>query len=276
MFRALIFGGMAFRGARQAAGLLDAARLSRQRLTALPAECSPASIADAHAIQDAMVRQVRRPGDLGGWKCGATNAAAQAALKLTAPFRGPFFKDMIAEAPTSGPFLLHLETVGVRGVETELGFTMARPLPARNAPYTEEEVAEAVGALVPCVEVVATRFASPPVPSPWLIADTGGCGLVIPVRSAAVPAWRTLDLKALRAELRVNGELRGQGSGAVVMGSPLTSLTWLANQLSVAGHGLAADALVITGTLTGNLPVKSGDKVDVEWLGLARLALLAV
>ena len=67
-----------------------------------------------------------------------------------------------------------------------------------------------------------------------------------------------------------------QGAGAVVMGSPLTSLTWLANQLSVAGHGLAADALVITGTLTGNLPVKSGDKVDVEWLGLARLALLAV
>ena len=48
--------------------------------------------------------------------------------------------------------------------ECEIAFTFAQGLPAREQPYTEAEVAAAIGATRPSVELLAPRFAEPATP----------------------------------------------------------------------------------------------------------------
>src|SRR6266403_4587343 len=54
----------------QAAGLLAEARRNGQRLDALPESCRPATLADAHAIQEATALRLGEA--VAGWKVGAT------------------------------------------------------------------------------------------------------------------------------------------------------------------------------------------------------------
>ena len=61
----------------------------------------------------------------------------------------------------------------------------------------------------------------------------------------------TEPLAELEVVMKLDGEERGRGTCASVLGDPVDSVVWIANALSAEGLGLAAGHLVPIGTWTG-------------------------
>jgi 2-oxo-3-hexenedioate decarboxylase/2-keto-4-pentenoate hydratase len=241
----------------EAAAIFVAARRERRPVERLPASCAPRSWDDACAIQEAYASCAGAA--VVGYKVGCASAESQRLAGSPGPFPGRVF----AEACLASPATLARGDFFLLGVEAEFAFEMGRDLPPRRAPYTREEVAGAVDAVRPAIEVCDTRLAD------WktagiehIVADNGFHGALVlgkPVRD-----WRRLDLAAHEAVLRVDGAERGRGTGALVLGHPLDSLAWLAGDLGRRGIALRAGDVVAAGTCTGLHFVEAGQAVRAE------------
>jgi 2-keto-4-pentenoate hydratase len=225
-----------------------------------------------------------------GYKVGATNAAAQARMGLTEPFYGPLFTVNLRMSPAA--VSAGKNGYRLRGVEAEYGFLLADGLPARERPYTRDEVAARVAAVYPTIEVCGSRFAEPPpaaaagggaASSPPLatlvsIADQASHGCLVRGVRFFKPMEDWVELTKpgfahLPVHLRVNDALVATGTGADVLGDPLTSLVWLANAVRGTSAPLKAGDTVITGTMTGLTPVKPGDRVVADFVGFGEVAV---
>src|SRR2546426_12323308 len=105
----------------QAAGLLADARRNGQRLDALPESCRPATLDDAHAIQEATALRLGEA--IVGWKVGATPEGRVA--------RGALLRSWIYASGARVPAAM----VPLFGVEAEIAFRLDRDLPARDREY---------------------------------------------------------------------------------------------------------------------------------------------
>ena len=190
-----------------------------------------------------------------GWKVGATSKEAQRALDIEGPATAPMFAPTCFQSPASVAVFPGQSA----SVESEFAFRFARDLPKRPAPYSQDEVMDAVDALLPAIEIVGGRF-------------EGGFNRIGPVRLIAdmvahtafvsgqeVTDWRGIDLKSHSVSLLRNGERAGEGTGSLVLGDPLLVLHWTANHLLSRGESIEAGQIVTTGTCTGITPVAEGD-----------------
>jgi 2-keto-4-pentenoate hydratase len=247
-----------------AAALLVAAQRAVRPRPALPRECAPADLADAYAIQDRFVARLGRPA---GYKIGYANAAVQQSLGIHEPVFGRLIQGRILQSPARLP----AAGFATRVVETEFGVRMARALPPRREPYAEAEVTAAVGAVMPSLEIVDSRFEEWRKLSPLeAVADN-----VLHshwVRGREQPLGG-LDLAAHEVVTRVDGREAGRGRGANVLGSPLSALCWLANALVQMGRGLAAGDFVTTGCCMEILELPPGAVAEADFgtLGTVRV-----
>ncbi len=123
---------------------------------------------------------------------------------------------------------------------------MAKDLPPKSAGYSRAEVVAAIGAIIPSIEIVDSRYQEwTAVGAVSLIADQAVHGAW--VRGEPVADWQSLDLATHQVQLWVNGELSQTGNGAAVLGHPLNVLTWLANALNTQGRALNAGDMITTG-----------------------------
>jgi 2-keto-4-pentenoate hydratase len=248
-----------------AASLLTEAWQVGTMLDELPAACRPKTVRDGMQVQDALVAALDLP--VAGWKIGCTSKAAQRILKTRAPFPGRVFAPRVFDSgvvlPASG--------YGMRGIEGEFAFVLAKNLPPRARAYTRAEVRAAVGALRPAIEVVVSRFADwHKVNTASLIADMGCNGLL--VLGKPVKAWRALDLRRLAVRVFAGGKQVGEGSGAEALGDPLLALTWLANFQRRRG-GLMAGEVVTTGTCSGLYLAGPDDRIEARFGKLGTVGL---
>lgn len=255
----------------KAADLLLQARLNRRQLSKLPDDSLPATLAEAYAIQEALTRRLlaHYGGQQAGYKIACTNEAAQRFLNLDGPFHGPLLSALIHRSSAQLP----ATDFSMRAIEPEFGFEMAQSLPPRGEAYTREEVTAAVGALLPAIEIVDSRYeAWTTIGAACLIADQAAHGAW--VSGERVADWRALDLAAHEARLFINGALNQTGRGAVVLGHPLNALTWLANALREQGRGLKAGDLITTGVCVDEIyEAQPGDviKADFGVLGVVEV-----
>ena len=70
-----------------------------------------------------------------------------------------------------------------------------------------------------------------------------------------------------------NGELLGSAAGAEVMGSPVTSVTWLANKLVEYGTYLRKGDIVLSGAFMAADPAEAGDVYTVSLDGFPSLTM---
>ncbi|HMR30650.1 MAG TPA: fumarylacetoacetate hydrolase family protein [Geminicoccaceae bacterium] len=231
------------------------ARRADQLIPALTEDEVP-DIAAAYAVQRAAVAAWTQ--EPIGWKIGATSADTQGRLKVSGPFYGPIFAAHSHPSGTAVP-----GAAGLRGVEVELAFRLGRDLPAGTA-YEPAEVAEAAAGLYLALEFVATRQEGG-LEGRRAIADFGLNHAF--VHGAAVEGWRDLDLAAIHAAVLVDGHKRAEGDAAVVLGSPLEALAWLAKN----GPGLRAGQWISTGTLTGLLALPEPCTVTGDFGPLGRV-----
>ena len=255
-----------------ASDLLALARTKMQRLPELPAEIRPVTLDAAYDVQAELIPQLLAHfgGSAIGYKIACTNEIAQRQLHVDHPFYGR----MLSATTHASPARIPAGDYFMRVMEAEFAFQMSADLPPSGAVRTREQVADAVAGVMPGIEVVDSRFDSwTTVGTSSLIADNACHGAWI--RGALVKDWRGLDLAAQKVRLVINGEVKGEGSGAAVLGHPLNALTWLANALNARGLALRAGDCITTGVTTDIYLAGSGDRVVADFgsVGMVELAI---
>jgi 2-keto-4-pentenoate hydratase len=235
----------------RAATLLVEARRSRTLLDGLPVEATPATIADAHAIQDAVTAGLGKP--VGAFKAMAPPNGE--------PTRGVIYADTIHASPARVP----VAAVPQCGVEGEVAFVFRRDLPPRAEPYTADEVADAVEACA-AIELVTSRYRdSDTVSNLVKLADCISNGAF--VHAAPLRNWRGLELGKLKVTLTVNGTPVLEQVGGHATGDPFGIAVVLVNMMREKG-GVRAGQHVTCGTYTGLKYLQPGDVCGVRFEGL--------
>ena len=254
----------------RAASLLVAARRNGGRLESLPAASRPQTIAEAHAIQDAVALTL---GDaIGGFKAAPPALADQLRAQLDsgmtaalAPqpspegIRGLIF----ARTIRASPGVLSSHDVPKCGVEGEIAFRFRHDLPPRPAPYSREEIAEATEAYA-AIEVVSSRYEQRQDFFDTLADCISNGGFVYGSKSMD---WQQLRFADIKVKLIVNGETIVDQSGGHPTGDPFAIVVALVEMMR-ATVGVKAGQFVTCGSHTGLRYFKPGDVCRVEFDGL--------
>ena len=244
--------------ATRAGALLWETWQARRQIDALPADCRPGSLAEAYAVQDGLAESAGL--GIAGYKIGATNAQVQARFGVDAPFSGRLFTDFVSASPLRVP----ANAVNFYAIEAEFDFVMGRALAPRDAPYTRDEVGQAVASVHPAIEVPDSRYTDwLSMKAPDLIGDNAiGCMLCL---GSAAEGGLAHDLAGQPVIVRVNGEVASEGAGSNVLGDPWNVMVWLANHLSTRGLTLEAGHVVTTGSAADVVQCQPGDTVTAEF-----------
>jgi len=256
---------------RRAADWLVRQHLERIPSRQMPSALAPHDVEEAYAVQDAFVAlKSAYCGSVCGHKIALTTPRMRAMVGLGAPIAGRLHARQVVRGPGS----VRAAQYGRLIVEFEIAAHMGHDLPSQDAAYAMEQVAAAVAAIMPAIELADDRgadYATLALRGLELTADNAwNDGAVL---GKPVADWRGIDLAALRGEASINGEVVGTGQGADSMGHPLAALTWVANHLSGRGQGLRRGDIVITGSLVTSKFPRAGDRVrfDAGALGSVEL-----
>ncbi len=255
--------------AERAARALIAARRSRRVLDRLPPDVAPRGLADGIAAQLAVAR-LSGAHPPAGFKIGATARRMQEYLGLPGPLAG-----FIAEAGLHGSGrTLSFASFLNAGVECELAVVLAQDLPP--GPCSDAQATAAVGELMAGIEVVENRYGPLDVlGSPTLVADQvfhAEAVLGVPYSD-----WRRLDLQGLAGSVSVNGQERGAGTGADLLGDPMAALAWLAaSEEAKAFGGLRAGQVVMLGSVCPPIWLDGPAEITVQFAPLPAVSLSLV
>lgn len=230
-----------------------------QRLRDLPEGCRPRDLQEGYAAQ-AFLEEVSGSRCL-GWKIAATNVTGQRHIGVDGPIGGRLLAARVVGEGRAVPCAHN----HMRVAEAEFAFVLARDIPPRDAPYTEDEVLARVATLHPAIELPDSRFEDfAAAGGPQLAADDA-CAGWFKLGAAAEVNWRTMDLAAHPVTLLVNDRQATSGHGADVLGGPLVALAWLANSHRLRGCGLRAGDMVTTGVCGAPAPIAPGDRVRADF-----------
>lgn len=251
--------------ASDAAEAILEARRARRILAPLGA-IAPQTIEAGYAVQKEVALRL---GGLppAGFKIGATTKQMQAYLGLPGPSAGFMPKSGLRASPATARHADFLNP----GAECEVAVRLARDI--APGPCTRDQAAAAVGEVFAAMEIVEKRYDDlGKLGTPTLIADqvfhAGG------VLGTPVADWRAVDLAATRGRLSVNGEVRGEGVGADLLGHPFEALAWLAASAGAAAFGgLRAGQVVLLGSVTPPIWLDGPCTVVVEFDTLGRVEL---
>ena len=227
-------------------------------IDALPPDCQPADIAEAYRAQAALADLQAEP--VLGWKIAATAEAGRQHINVDHPLAGRLFASKVSA--DGATVALQANRMGM--AEAEFVLMLGRDLPARSAPYTDAEVATAIAAVHPGLELPDSRFADfTKAGAAGLLADNACAGLFV-LGPAASGSFDPAQLSEQPTTLWVNDEIVTQGTGSDALGGPLPALTWLANTLSEHGVSLQRGQFVTTGVTGAPSPVRAGDEVRAD------------
>ena len=236
------------------------------KLANLEAALRPHDRAEAYAVQAAI--ETYSNDSLFGWKIAATSEAGQKHINVEGPMAGRILREtVIADGGTAS-----MAGNAMRVVEPEFAFRMKADLPPRSAPYTMQEVVDAVATLHPAIEIPDSRFSDfTSAGAAQIIADNA-CAHLFVLGAATTSNWRALDLVEEKPVVTLRGQ-QFTGHGKNVLGGPLIALTWLANELRQLGLTLRADEVVTTGTCHPPLPIQSGDLIAADFGLLGKVSV---
>lgn len=220
----------------RAAEMIAAARQDARAIS-LTGGLAPQTIDDAYAVQALMAKKA---GGVAAWKIAGIDAPQRQKLGIDRPIAGAVLQGYRYPSPARlkvGDFVLVI-------IEGEFDFIIGRDLPPRTEPYTLDEVADAVVAMHPAIELVDSRVGRT---SPTLVklADCFSNGALI--LGPAHKDWRRLDLLNHPVTIKVDGKTAATGTGSRVPGGPLAALVTMANNPPPWSGGLKGGQAVTTG-----------------------------
>lgn len=241
-----------------AAGRLAGAYADRAPIEPLSATYPGLDVADAYAIQLLQIEALLASGrSIRGHKVGLTSVSMQRLLGVHEPDYGHLLDDFFFtehEPIDTGRFLQPR-------IEPEVAFVLKSPL--QGPGVTVAQAIAAVDFVLPALEIVDSRIADWKITLPDTIADNASSGAV--VLGSTPTALGDVDLRLAGAVMTRNGEVVGTGAGGAVLGSPLTSLVWLANTVGASGVVLDAGHVILPGAVCAMVPVGPGDVVTASF-----------
>jgi 2-keto-4-pentenoate hydratase len=251
-----------------AAEQVAAARLARRRL---PRLADLATLEDGYRVQQrANALLELRLGARVGHKIGGTTEPMRRYLNVPEPMAGEVFASQLHR---DGATVRRADFVRL-GIETEIAVRLARDLPARHAPYTRADAADAVAEFMPAIELVDDRYEGfATIGASTLIADNAfDAGSLL---GPPFPGWRRLDLAGLTARTCRDGAPIAEARSDALLGHPLDALAWLATRRSSLGLGLVAGTFVSLGSITPVQWVEGPGvwRIEVEALGAVTVAV---
>lgn len=247
------------------AEVLIAARNDGAALEPLPSNLVPSSAEEAQATDDAVA--AISGWTVLGWKIGCTSEHAQQMLGASGPFAGRVYS-MFDDGVMLGPDELMRDPL----LEGEFAFTLGADVAPVAGGQDRASVVAAVANVRPAIEIVGGRFAEfVGTPLLCLIADAGANSHL--VVGPPIESWDAEGLAKASASMTVDGTETGSGTGADVLGGPVTALMWLVEHLAGRGIGLEAGQVITTGTATQVSPLVSGSTATATIDGVGSVSL---
>jgi 2-oxo-3-hexenedioate decarboxylase/2-keto-4-pentenoate hydratase len=259
---------------QQAVRFLSEEHRARKPFTPMPATLAPRTIDEAYAMQEGLqAYMAARHGAVAGYKIALTTPVMQRMVGFHSPIAGAIYANTMQRSPVT---VQRADYVRL-GVECEIAVQLGRALPAAQAPYGPEQVADAVAAVMPAFELVDDRqadYTQLATQVLTLIADNAwNAGIVL---GSPNRHWRSLDLPAVHGVMAINGTVVGEGHGRDVMGHPFEALCWLVNMLAQRNRTLAQEMIVMTGSVVATTFVHPGDSVSLAMEGLGEVRLSVI
>ena len=246
-------------------------------ITPLSATRSDFDIDAAYRVLDE-ISTLRR---IAGWKpvgrkIGFTNRSIWARYGVSHPIWAPMWSSSVRFAHDDRE-KLELATFVQPRIEPEVVFKLSKSV---SATADAEEILQSVEWLAPGFEIVQCHYAGWKFSAPDCIADFGLHGTLVvgspvPIAAAHISRWAAA-LESFEARLVREPQTIDQGRGALVLGSPLLALAYLARELAKSDQPLlGAGEIVTTGTLTDAWPVVAGEtwSSDYSMLGTRPLTI---
>ncbi|HSJ34724.1 MAG TPA: hypothetical protein VLB85_06675 [Acidimicrobiia bacterium] len=225
---------------------------STDSLTESPFSARVPDRVEAYAIQDRLVELLSpRLGPRVGWKLGMTAPGL-----ADDPIVGPIHREMLV-APGS--------RVKIRPgmlIEVEIALHIRPDADPERLALSDLEVGAAF-------EILGFRTSSREVCDG--IADLATMHHV--VLGSTRPLGEVADLGRLEGTLGVDGDQVAMGVSHQTVAPPLESLDWLQGHLFARRRRLAPGDAVITGSLTGQFPVRPGKRHTGSISGLATISI---
>ncbi|AQA02532.1 2-keto-4-pentenoate hydratase [Mycobacterium sp. MS1601] len=251
--------------AKLAAELAEAER-SRVPMDPLTAAHPDIDVVDAYEIQLINIRRrVAEGARVIGHKVGLSSEAMQKMMNVDEPDYGHLLEDMavFSDVPVKASAYLYPR------VEVEVGFILADDLP--GAGCTEDDVLAATAAFAPSIELIDTRIKDWKIKLCDTIADNASSAGWVLGPDRVSP--KDVDIRAIEAELRCNGEVIAEGRSDAVLGNPVTAVAWLARKVDSFGVRLKAGDVVLPGSCTRAIDAHPGDHFVADFAGLGSVEL---
>ncbi|CAB3788629.1 2-hydroxyhexa-2,4-dienoate hydratase [Paraburkholderia caffeinitolerans] len=219
------------------------------------------TIEDAYAIQLRMIaRRLERGETIVGKKIGVTSKVVMDMLKVDQPDFGQMTSGMVFN---EGEPVDTAQLIAPKA-EAEVAFMLKHDLCGPGV--TAADVLRATDCVMPCFEIVDSRIEDWKIRIQDTVADNASCGVLTLGGVRRSP--RDLDLALAGMVLEKNGEVISTSTGASVQGSPVNAVAWLANTLGRLGITLKAGEIILSGSQSPLVPVKSGDNLTCSVGGL--------
>jgi 2-keto-4-pentenoate hydratase len=251
---------------KAAAVLLDA-YATRAPVPPLTATYSDISVDDAYAIQRIQTNAWIKDGAVvKGHKVGLTSAAMQRQLGVDTPDFGVLTDGMFLPEGVTADIARFLQP----RAEPEIGFVLGREL--KGPGVTVAEAVAAIDFVLPALEIIDSRIADWKITLADTVADNASSGGLVLGSRPARPG--DIDLSLTGCLLHRNGRLADTGAGGAVLGgSPVNALVWLANVLGERGVALAAGHVILPGSVTAAIPVHPGDTISATFDRIGTVAI---
>lgn len=142
------------------------------------------------------------------------------------------------------------------GIENELCLTTGETL--RGPGVTYDVARRAIASVEPALEIAEVRgdFKAD---MPLSVSYNAQQKAFVTGAPSAIGIDDARD--QVRLEVRFNGQQRDSATGAEVMGNPVHSVVWLANQLAEYGVTLESGMRIMSGSFTQQFAARRGDAV---------------
>jgi 2-oxo-hept-3-ene-1,7-dioate hydratase len=242
---------------QEAAESILRAETTREVVPQLSRTYPEMTLDDAYDVQRRWAEaRIAKGARIVGRKIGLTSRAMQMASKMTEPDYGLILDDALyndgARIP-AGTFIKPR-------LETELAFVMGEDL--QGAGCRIHDVMRATEFVVPALEIIDYRTEVPRAIVDT-IADNAAFGAIVLGGRMVRPF--DVDVRWVGATLAQNGIIEESGVSAAVMGHPAAGLAWLVNKLAPLGDGLKKGDIVLGGSFTRPVDIRSGDVIFADF-----------
>ncbi|WP_328558930.1 2-keto-4-pentenoate hydratase [Streptomyces coelicoflavus] len=251
----------------EAAELLRTAQRDRTPVDPLTTTWPDIDAADAYEIQLLNIReQLKADGvTVHGHKVGLSSKVMQQMMGVDEPDYGHLLSDMVLTEGTPVDTGRYCQP----RIEVEIGYVLGRSLPGEGC--TTADVLAATEYVVPSIELIDSRIRDWKIGLADTIADNASSAGVLLGAARVRPA--DLDPADIAAVLYRGGEEIARGNTSAVLGDPTEAVAWLARKVASYGVRLEAGHVVLPGSCTRAVDVRSGDEFRAEFEGLGSVSI---